>query len=97
MFATSETNEATVATGFASATFGASKTFGAAETSSASKRNGNTSPTGATGADTTSVRAAASMAIGATSAGYIAAIGGTPKTIAGEPTSIPGAADLGAK
>ena len=45
----------------------------------------------------TSARAAASMAIGATLAGYIAATGGTPKTIAGEPTSIPGAADSGAK
>ena len=81
----------------ASKTFGAAETYGAAETSSASKGNGNTSPTGATGADTTSARAAASMAIGATSAGYIAATDDTPETIAEEPTSITGAADSGAK
>ena len=77
--------------------FGTSKTFGAAETSSASKGNGNPGPTGAAGADMTSARAVASMAIGATSTGYITTTDGTPNTIAGESTCITGAAESGAK
>ena len=81
----------------ASKTFGAAETYGATETSSASKGNGNPGPIGAAGADTTSARAAASMAIGATSAGYITTTDGTPNAIAGESTCITGAAESGAK
>ena len=67
---------------------GASDTFGAAETSSASKGNGNPGPTEAIGADTISARAAASMAVGTTSAGYVTTTIGASNTIAGESTSI---------